>query len=146
MTSSTPIGVTVWKCASRYQRHSSVKGFSPFFPPSRFSPAPPSFLPCSTLSSPLPPSLPTIVMVQTRPRCPVCGVIRVDFRHPEGGDRSPEVSEKMLVSSIFKWNLLDESFSTAVLRAIVIFTSRVFTFIQNATCPSSFFFKERPYF
>ena len=36
-TSSTPIGVTVWDRASRYQRHISGKGFPPSFPPSRFS-------------------------------------------------------------------------------------------------------------
>ena len=127
MISSTPIGVTVWNCASRYQRDSSGKGFPPSFPPFPLLSVPPSSFPCSPPSSlppPLPPSLPTIVMVQTRP---VCGVIRVDFQHPRGGDSSPEASGK-IVCHYFKWNLLDESYSTTtVLRATVIFTRRFST-------------------
>ena len=105
LTSSIPIGVTVWKCASRDQRHSSGKGFPPSFLSSRLSPSLSSSLPCSTsssLSPSLPPSLPAIVIAQARSGCPVCGVIRVDCQHPKGGDRSPEASGKKCLSTQFQ--------------------------------------------
>ena len=75
-TSCIRIGVTVWNCATRDQRHSSGEGLPPSFPPSRFAP---SFLPVS-LASPRLPSLPlsrrSFWSKQTRYLigCPVCGV------------------------------------------------------------------------
>ena len=54
-TSSIPMGVTVWTCAWRDQRHSSGKGFPLFFSPSSFSPL---FFPSPLLPPVFPPSLP----------------------------------------------------------------------------------------
>ena len=75
-------------------------------------------------------------MVETTSLGVPCGgveLLRVGFQHlirgggSSSSNRSPRPVGKFVVNSFVKWNLLDESYSTAVLRAIVICTRQVFT-------------------